>query len=269
MTADYHTHTPLCLHAEGSPTEYAQQAAKIGLDEIGLSDHSPMPEKLDDWRMLLSDLPNYLEMVEAARAAVPQIPVRLAMEVDYFTDGHAWIEDLASRADWDYLIGSVHYIDQDSDRWDIDNPEKTRRYVATPNATAEIWDAYWKTYTHMAKSGLFDLLGHPDLPKKFGNRPEGDLRRFYEPAIQAAADAGVAIEINTAGWHKDAAEQYPARPFLELMYQADIPLSISSDAHHPSEVGRDFEKAIALAKDVGFTHTVRFQNRQRTLAPLP
>jgi histidinol-phosphatase (PHP family) len=270
MTADYHMHTPLCRHAEGHPKEYAAAAVERGLAEIGFSDHSPMPEAFDDWRMLREDLPRYLMMVAEAREAFPELPVRLGLEVDFFTDGAAWIEELAAMSEWDYLIGSVHYIDGPGPegRWDIDNPRHTKRYVATPGATDAVWDAYWETYRAAVASGFFDLMAHPDLPKKFGHRPAGDLRRYYEPVIAAAVESGVAIEINTAGWHKEAGEQYPAREFLELMWEAEIPLSISSDAHAPGEVGRDFGRAVSLAVEVGFEETVRFEQRRRTSAPL-
>jgi len=263
--ADYHTHTPLCRHARGEPVEFARRAAAIGLAEIGLSDHSPMPEDgFDDWRMLRSEFPIYLDKVEAAREAVPELPIRLGLEVDYLEGGEAWIGELTTMAPFDYLIGAVHYI---APGWDIDNPKWIGRWTGEAEV-AEIWDAYWRIYTRCIRSGLFDFVAHPDLPKKFGHRPPGDLRRYYEPAIAAAIASDTAIEINTAGWRKDCDEQYPARPFLELMCAAGVPLAISSDAHAPGEVGADFERAAQLALDVGFTHTVRYEARRRHLAPL-
>jgi histidinol-phosphatase (PHP family) len=263
--ADYHTHTPLCRHAKGEPVELARRAVELGLAEIGFSDHSPMPEDgFDDWRMLRSEIPIYLAKVDAARGAIPEIPIRLGLEVDYFENGEAWIEELTAMAPFDYLIGSVHYI---SPGWDIDNPKWIGRWSGVAEVE-EIWDAYWRIYGRCARSGLFDFIAHPDLPKKFGHRPPGDLRRYYEPLIEAALESDTAIEINTAGWRKDCDEQYPTRQFLELMHSAGVPLAINSDAHAPDEVGADFERAAKLALDVGFTHTVRYQSRQRSLAPL-
>jgi histidinol-phosphatase (PHP family) len=114
----------------------------------------------------------------------------------------------------------------------------------------------------MARSGLFDFLGHPDLIKKFAHHPEGDLRRFYEPAVEAIAEAGCAIELCTAGWHKPCQEQYPAREFLALACTAGIPLLISSDAHAPEEVARDFDRATALVLEVGYKETLLFEKRR-------
>ncbi|HSP43685.1 MAG TPA: histidinol phosphate phosphatase, partial [Luteolibacter sp.] len=115
----------------------------------------------------------------------------------------------------------------------------------------------------MAESGLFDILGHPDLVKKFSYRPGGDLARFYEPVVDAIAAAGCTIEINTAGWHKPCAEAYPTPEFLELACSAGVPLVISSDAHAPADIGRDFDRAIELAKSAGYAETLRFEKRGR------
>ena len=109
--ADYHLHTPLCRHANGEPIDYAKSALDTGLSEIGFSDHSPAKEDdFDDWRMLLSEFPEYLHSVQAAKNGTPEISVKLGLEIDYFENDHAWIEQLSSLADFDYLIGSVHYI---------------------------------------------------------------------------------------------------------------------------------------------------------------
>ncbi|MES2706942.1 MAG: histidinol-phosphatase HisJ family protein [Verrucomicrobiota bacterium] len=262
MPADYHLHTPLCRHAAGHPSDFAARAVELGLPEIGFSDHSPMPAEFDDWRMLDAELPRYFEMIGEARAAHPGLTIRLGLEVDWLEGGEAWIESLTSRAPWDYLIGSVHYLGN----WNFDNPAETARFSSY--GVEEAWDRYWLLFAKAARSGLFDIMGHPDLVKKFKHRPEGDLRRYYEPAVQACAEAGVAIEINTAGLFKPVAEMYPAPEFLTLAAQAGIPLTINSDAHAPEEVGRAFPQALELARQCGFTELARFHDRRRIPVPL-
>ena len=263
MPPDYHTHTPLCKHAAGHPREYAARAIELGLPELGLSDHSPMRTPFDDWRMDWEEFPRYLEMVEEARAGLPNLPIRLGLEVDYLEGHEAWIEELSMAADFDYLIGAVHYL---APGWDVDNPKHISRF--TEGSVEDIWVLYWRLYEKAIRTQMFDFMAHPDLPKKFGHRPAGDLRRFYEPVIQALADTGTAFEINTAGLRKDVREMYPAREFLELARTANVPLLINSDAHAPGEVGADFDKAIALARDVGYTETLRFERRHRHAVPL-
>lgn len=265
MPADYHSHTPLCRHATGSPQEFVDQALARGLSEYGVSDHAPArPEPFDDWRMLEAEMPAYLEWVERARGhAAGRLPVRAGLECDWLPGCQPWIERLATLAPWDYLIGSVHYLG----RWDFDNPARVALW--DQREPAEVWDAYWREYAAMANSGLFDLLAHPDLVKKFGHRPAGDLRRYYEPAIEAISAAGCAIEINTAGWHKPCREAYPDPLFLDLARSAGIPLAISSDAHAPAELGRDFPRAIGLARAAGYSETILFERRHRRFEPLP
>jgi histidinol-phosphatase (PHP family) len=222
-----------------------------------------MPEHFDDWRMEWEEFPRYLEMVAEAQAEYPNLPIRLGLEVDYLENGEKWIEELASKADFDYLIGSVHYI---APGWDVDNPKYISRF--TEGSVEDIWRIYWRLYEKAIRSRLFDFVGHPDLPKKFGHRPPGDLRHYYEPVIQALVDTGIAFEINTAGLRKDVKEMYPARPFLEMARAAGVPLLINSDAHAPGEVGADFDKATALARDVGYTETLRFEKRRPIRVPL-
>lgn len=260
--ADYHLHTPLCRHATGWPVEFAVRAVELGFEEIGFADHNPMPAAFDDWRMNLHELPRYLAAVQEAREAFPQLTIRLGLECDWLAGGEAWIEELAGLAPWDHLIGSVHYLPEG---WEVDHPKYLGRHEGQAE---EIWTSYWRSYEACIRSGLFDFVAHPDLPKKFGHRPAGDLRRFYEPAVAALAECGVAFEINTAGLRKQCAELYPAREFLELAHAAGVPLLINSDAHDPTELGAGFDVAEALAKAVGYTETVRFAARKRSSVPL-
>jgi histidinol-phosphatase (PHP family) len=127
---------------------------------------------------------------------------------------------------------------------------------------------YWRLFEKAIRSRLFDFMAHPDLPKKFGHRPPGDLRPYYEPSIQALVDTGTAFEINTAGLRKDVREMYPSREFLEMAASAGVPLLINSDAHAPEEVGADFAAAVALAKETGFRETLRFEGRSAKRVPL-
>lgn len=264
MPADYHTHTPLCRHAEGEPEAFVDAALRAGVSEYGISDHAPaIPEPFDDWRMLESELPEYFQWIDRAKArAAGRIPLRAGLECDWLPDCGPWIAELAARYDWDYLIGSVHYLGD----WDFDNPKWLGRWAETD--VEAVWTLYWKTYAAMAESGLFDIMGHADLVKKFSQVPPGDPDRFYEPAIDAIASSGAVIELNTAGRHKPCAEAYPAPRFLELACSAGIPLVISSDAHSPGEVGRDFQLAATVAKAAGYRETVLFDKRRRSFEPL-
>ena len=259
LPADYHMHTPLCRHARGEPVDYARRAVELGLTEIGFSDHSPMRrDDFDNWRMLAGQLDEYVAKVRLAQKEFPQLTIRLALEVDYLPGHEDWIRDLAARHPWDYFIGSVHYV---SDSWDIDNPAKLSEW--NQRDAFEVWQIYFERLTLAAESKLFEIIGHADLPKKFGHRPTRDCTPLYEKFLAAAANAGCAIELNTAGLRKDCKEMYPSRAILELAAQKQVALTFASDAHAPGEVGVNFAEAVELARSVGYTHRCRFTQRKR------
>ena len=264
LPADLHTHTPLCRHAVGEPVEYARHAVSLGLTEIGFSDHSPMPQDdFDNWRMLDRQLDEYVAKVRRAQQEFPQLTIRLALEVDYLPGHEEWIRQLAGRHPWDYFIGSVHYL---SDSWDIDNPAKISEWHKR-DAFA-VWEAYFERLAQAAESRLFEIIGHADLPKKFGIRPAQDCTPLYESFLKAAARSGVAIELNTAGLRKECREIYPCRSLLEIAFTKNVPITFGSDAHAPEEIGMNLADAVTLARSVGYTHTCRFNQRRREIIAL-
>ena len=259
LPVDYHMHTPLCRHAFGEPAEYAQQALKAGLGEIGFSDHAPMPEDdFDDWRMRAADLDLYISKVEDARRRYPQLTIRLGLEVDYIPGGQAWVEALAARYPWDYFIGSVHYV---SPSWAIDNPKQLSEWKQ--HDPFEVWTAYFERLTEAAASRLFDIIGHADLCKKFCFYPAEDCTPLFRKFLEAAHQANVAIELNTGGLRKECREIYPSLQILKMAAEAGVAITFGSDAHAPEEVGANFQEAVALAREAGFTSYCRFSQRRR------
>ncbi|MST01321.1 MAG: histidinol-phosphatase HisJ family protein, partial [Pedosphaera sp.] len=237
---DYHMHTPLCRHATGEPTEYAARALELGLTEIGFTDHSPMArDDFDNWRMRADQLDEYVEKVRRAQRDHPRLTIKLALEVDYLPGHEPWIRELAARHPWDYFIGSVHYV---SDSWDVDNPAKLSEWNGRD--AFEVWTAYFDRLTMAAASGLFQIIGHADLPKKFGHRPQQDCTPLYERFLAAAKQSGTAIELNTAGLRKACREIYPNPTLLAVAFRLGVPITFGSDAHAIGEVGMNLEDAV-------------------------
>lgn len=264
LPPDYHMHTPLCRHATGSPRDYAAQAKAAGLTEIGFSDHSPMQQDdFDDWRMRQDQLDEYVESVRAAQHDFPDLTIRLSLEVDYLPGHEEWIRELAERYPWDYLIGSVHYI---SGGWAIDNPYKLSNWK--DRNAYDVWAEYFDRLTQAASSGLFEIIGHIDLPKKFGFIPDRDCTPLFQTFLSAAAKSRCAIELNTTGLRKDCREIYPSRKILELAKNTGLQITFGSDAHATEEVGLNFVEAIQLAREVGYTNSCRFEQRKKTMAML-
>jgi len=258
-------HTPLCWHAVGEPVEYAAHAVKVGLKEIGFSEHNPMiRDDFDDWHMHLADTEKYIAKVEHARKQFPELTIKLALEVDFIPGHEDWIRQLAAKYPWDYFIGSVHYV---SDTWDLDNPKKLSEWKKRD--PFEVWSIYFDRLTQAAASGLFEIIGHADLAKKFCFYPKEDCSALFEKFLDTCAQKEVAIEINTAGLRKDCKEIYPSREILNHAFKHGVPLAFGSDAHAPQLVGESFTEAVAHVRAAGYTHFRRYTRRRFDLLPLP
>lgn len=264
MTLDYHMHTPLCKHAVGAPEDYVRRALDIGLSEIGMSDHMPMPGWYDpNFRMRRDQFDEYIAMVEDVQSRFgDRLPIRLGLEGDYFPGTEGFVRDILWRADFDYVIGSVHYLGD----WAFDNPEYTAQYEGKD--VAQIYREYFDMVKGAARSGLFDIVGHPDVIKKFGHRPAGPIDDLLEDALAAVKRAGMALEVNTSGLRYPCREIYPSRRMLEIARALDVPVTLGSDAHKPEQVGLGFDEAKALLREVGYTHVVRYVKREPEPVPI-
>lgn len=252
-------HTALCRHAVGEPADLAAHAVRIGLKEIGFSEHNPMPrDDWDDWHMLQTNLDEYVANVEKARRDYPSLTIKLALEMDFIPGQEEWIRDLAARHPWDYLIGAVHYV---SDSWDLDNPKRISEWKNRD--PWEVWNVYFERLTLAAESRLFEIIAHADLCKKFCFYPKQDHTPLVARFLKAAKQTGAAMELNTAGLRKDCKEIYPSPKIVQMAREAGVPITFASDAHAPTEVGMNFTEAVALARTAGYTHCCRFTRRQR------
>lgn len=241
-------------------------AEAAGLDEYGLSDHyvlAPADLPPQSWSMPLERVAEYVEAVQAV-AASASIPVRVGIEVDYFPET---IDEAGSRLSslpLDYWIGSVHFVDS----FPVD-ASATDWAALTSEDVTDANRRYWLRVAEMARTGLFDFIGHLDLPKKFGVRPAEEPEAEIDAALGAIADAGVPVELNTSGWDKPCAEPYPSPHLLRRCCEAGIPVLTNDDSHAPGSVGAHFPQAAALLREAGFTEVVRFAGRQRTDHLLP
>lgn len=263
LPADTHLHTPLCRHAEGLPEAYVAAAAARGIPEITFTDHAPAPCGYDArHRMTLEEFPQYRDMIAPLQAGSGPA-VRFGIEADYYPGCETFLPGWLERQDFDLVLGSVHYIDN----WPFDSPEGLATWNTTDVTSA--WRAYFALIARLADTGWYDVLSHPDLPKKFGHRiDDAQFAELVQPALDRVAAAGMAFEINTSGLRKEAAEVYPNPVFLRLAHERGIPLCFGSDAHAPHEVGAGFETALTAARDAGYTHAVRFERRRQRVVPL-
>ena len=207
----------------------------------------------------------YVREVEALREEFAgRIAVRLGLEADYAEGHEEELERWLARADWDLVLGSVHWVAGD---W-IDDPARSPARFEREGAEA-LYDEYYRLLARAARTGLFDVLTHFDLPKKHGHRPAAPRAAAEDAAIAAATEAGCAVEISSAGLRKPVAEAYPEPRLLARIVAAGIPVTFSSDAHAPAEVGWGYARTLALARECGVTEFVTFEKRRKIRHPLP
>ena len=264
MIADAHMHTVLCKHADGDVAEYRDCAINAGLAEICFTDHSPNPDGYADGLcMQMDEFDQYRQMVEGVQADTP-LPVLFGTEVDFYPGAEHYLSEWLPRWQLDMVLGSVHYIDD----WPFDCPSESKTWDTIDVAGA--WRRYFEIVSDMVRTGLCDVVGHLDLPKKFGHRPpDKQVREMVQPLLDDIAGAGMAVEINTAGLRRPVGEMYPSPLVLSLAHEREIPITFGSDAHQPSEVGADFDQAIRLASEIGYTKYLRFRQRSSITTPIP
>ncbi|MGI8673888.1 MAG: histidinol-phosphatase [Thermoleophilaceae bacterium] len=246
---------------------YTTVAAERGIGALGVSEHMHrFVQALDVWdhpfwrENAVDDLDEYCEFVR------DRTPLALGIEADFVPGREDRTATFLESRDFDYVLGSVHFlgaqaVDMGGD-WDV------WRAGADPD---RVWQRYFETLAEAARSGLFDVLAHPDLVKMWGPQrpqPSGDLRRFYDLAMEAIADSDVAIEVSTAGLRKPVGEIYPAVGFLEMCLEAGRPVTLSSDAHAPDQLAHRYEEAVEMVMEAGVEEVAVFEGRRRRMEPL-
>jgi histidinol-phosphatase (PHP family) len=275
MLTDFHVHlrpdgeecTASEYFTQGNAERYREAAAERGIELLGAAEHVYRFEQaLRVWdhpfwqRYAHDDLDDYCRFVRE------ETDLKLGIEADFIVGTEDRMANLLEEREWDYVVGSIHFLSGggfvDTDEWgvweSVGDPEK-------------VWRRYFETLGEAARSGMFDILSHPDLVKVWGPnrpRPDGDLRRFYDLAMDGIADSDVAIEVSTAGWRKPVGEIYPAPAFLEMCLEAGRPVALSSDAHVPGDLGYRYEDAVELLGSLGVTEIADFEHRQRRMVPL-
>jgi len=254
VIVDIHNHTKLCNHAEGEISEYIEKAIECGIKYFGFSEHAPM--NFDEkYRISFEQMSEYEKSVlEAKEKYKNSIDILLGYEVDYL---RGYMDERVLNADVDFLIGSVHFIEE----WGFDNPEFIGNYKN--HDIDEIWQKYFNAIEEMAKSRLFDIVGHLDLIKIFKYMPKKDIGEIAKNALLAIKEADMSVEINVAGFRKPIGEAYPSLSLLKEIKKLGIPITFASDAHKQEQVGLYSDEALKMAKDAGYRECVFYKNRKK------
>ncbi|MDA8441580.1 MAG: histidinol-phosphatase HisJ family protein [Peptococcaceae bacterium] len=246
MFVDLHTHPQ--AHGEQKFTienlaQFVRTAGERGVSELGFSDH-------DLYRADIKP-----ELVRQLQTEYPNIKLRLGLEVDY-RPGTKW-QDVVGTYPYDYLIGSVHEIEN----WPFDHPDYSDGYSRWQGD--DLYQAYFQLICEAAGSGLFQIMGHLDVIRVFNFACQRPLAELARPALECIREAGLAIELNTNGKYKPVQDFYPSYAILQSACQLGIPVTLGSDAHAPEHVARDFVQAVQLLQAVGYKSIVSFEQKER------
>ncbi|MFM8527134.1 MAG: histidinol-phosphatase HisJ family protein [bacterium] len=273
MLTDYHLH--LRPDEDGTTWEryftpenvsaYREAATAAGIEELGVSEHvHRFTQALDVWDHPFwrlnahDDLDAYCEFLAAN-------DLRVGIEADFVPGTEDRMANLLEGRPFDYVVGSVHFLGSDAfDDADYD-------VWGTHGDPEVVWGRYFESVAEAARSGLFDILAHPDLVKVWGADrpvPERELRHYYEPLVEAVAETGIAVEISTAGLRKPVGEIYPAPSLAAMFAEAGARFCLSSDAHLPEQVGFRYSDAIELLSEIGVDEICTYSGREASMQPL-
>ncbi|MCP4307021.1 MAG: histidinol-phosphatase [bacterium] len=291
---DYHVHLhnhgpysgfgpPLGEYPRGHIESYVEHAASNGLTDVGFTEHlyrcvESVPVLGHFWENdthddLAAETEEFVTVdrtlsIESYVAAVVDAkdrgyPVKLGLEVDFFPDTIDAVLDFLKPYPWDFLIGAVHWIGA----WAVDYPPSAHEFER--RGIRQAYEDYFEVERQLAASGTVDVLAHVDVVKVHGHVLEEPPLELYAATVAAAASSGTAVEVSSAGIHKPVGEMYPAPTFLQLFGQADVPITLASDAHEPSQCGRDADVLAAAAREAGYSQHLVFDDRIATRQDLP
>lgn len=268
MLIDYHTHNERCGHAEGCLREYVEMAIKYGLSEIGLSDHMPVihipgERLLPGLAMEINELEGYVkEVLELKQEYKKDIAVKLGLEADYVKGFEEKTEKLLSTYPFDYVIGSVHFLNE----WDISDSRQLEGWKQ--KSADNVYSEYYNAVSEAALTGLFDIVGHFDVIKKFGFRPEKSMETEIERTLRVLKKCDMVMELNVSGLHLDFKETYPAPEIIKKAVDFGISFTVGSDAHKPEHVHRSIEEGRKRLSELGVKELITFEKRKKIVIPL-
>ncbi|HEX2916682.1 MAG TPA: histidinol-phosphatase HisJ [Chloroflexia bacterium] len=267
MFSDYHTHTIYSNHGKGHPREMAAIAVERGMPALGFSEHFPLPEGFTEpsgtANMRWEQIEQYIrEVREAQEEFGSRLKILLGYEVDYLPTADEVMRANLAKYSPDYKVGSIHIVDRfrsDHENWLIDySPGIFEEGLEENGGPEAVYRRYYELVRDYARAHDHAIVGHLDLIKKYnaGGRYFDLNGNDYLSQVEATLDvlkaAGKIVEINTAGLFKEIGELYPSDRVLQMMLERRLPICLSSDAHQPGHVAREFSSTWDKLIKMGF-----------------
>lgn len=262
---------------------YLKRAKQLGLKEVGIVDHlyrfrdarsyyekhiyleqDKLGKMQSKWLHQVANMPSITEFIEFIQSQKEKwseegVELRLGIEADYFPNGREELEELIAEQPWDYVIGSVHFLDG----WGFDNPKAS--YLFEQENLVDLYEKYAAYVCDAIEWQLFDIIAHLDNLKVFTYRPnEQLLQQYYETVAQTLKKYDTASEVNTGlAYRYPIKEACPSPSYLKTLAKYKVPMTLSSDSHYPDDLGMQLDAAAKLLLENGYSAVVGFKGRER------
>jgi histidinol-phosphatase (PHP family) len=244
---------------------YRFQECRTYYEKHMLLDNSPIGQLQLQWldQVCVASLPDFVNFIKKAQRTRPDLA--LGIEADFFQGGEAELGEILSAYEWDYVIGSVHFMDG----WGFDNRKTKDEFLGRD--AVQMYGEYYELLRQACESGLFHIIAHPDNLKVFGFRPddERELLPYYHSIAEVMKQCDVITEINTGlAYRYPIAESCPSPLFLSVLAEHNVPLTLSSDSHFPDDIGMLLDEAHMAASEAGYKELAIFRNGKRKMLPI-
>lgn len=270
---------------------YLEQAKQLGLREVGIVDHLYRFQetrayferfmRLDDseigkiqryWldRVMTENMDAFVTTIQQAKEKWRQhgITLRLGIEADYFVGGEEELTALLAGYPWDYVIGSVHFVDG----WGFDNPQTQYLFEQMDQPSLQQnYERFFKVVEKMILSNMFDFVAHLDNFKVFNYQVEDRafLEVWYKRIAKALTSTETATEINAGLYYRyPVQEMCPGPRFLQTLLEHGVAFTVSSDAHFPDDLGKYTFANTELLKGYGVQAIASFEQRVKKMMTL-
>lgn len=248
---NYHTHTKLCLHAEGMEQDYVLAALNAGLDVLGFSDHAPFPDDRLDLRMRYEELDGHLTRIAGLKSKYQNhLTILTGLEIEYLRDQKDYYEFLLKEKQLDYLLLGQHCFPA-SDGTVLNS------FSISPATGTSGYKDYARSVREALETGYFRILAHPDLIFINDLPWDENCEEACDIIVSAARDTGTILELNANGIRKNIRNYqdmirypYPHPRFWERVSGTGLPVVINSDCHNPDFLWDScMERARQLAQE--------------------
>jgi histidinol-phosphatase (PHP family) len=259
MWSNFHMHSAYC-DGKGELSDYVQQAKALKMTSIGFSSHAPIPFPCK-WCMKSDDLSTYLLAIGKLKESTSEVDIYKSLEIDF-------IPDVTSpnrfKDQLDYTIGSIHFVENlpSGTPWEIDGQHTLFLEGLDKIFRGDICSAisrYFELTREMIQQSCPTIIGHLDKIKiqNVGDKFFMERDHWYQLEVKKTIDvikeSNTIVEVNTRGiYQKRSSTTYPSPWILELLHKKNIPITLSSDAHHPTDIINQFPETANLLSNIGF-----------------